>query len=288
MADTQDIHWVRQFADTAILVAQQEASVFYPLITNKQDVTGSVVFFDPIGTMTMRAKTTRNGLVTPESPAHSRRGATMLDYELPSAIDKLDLRKMKIDPKNPYVRTHAMAAGRQWDAMIYAAMLGNANSYSAALAASANALPTAQIVVNGSTGFTLAKLAAAGKILDAAYWPKWGRHFAYTTYQLWEGLQMTQIGSADYNTIKALAQGDIDTFAGFKFHQYEDLTTASSITQCVAWHELAVGMGIGQTLQTTVTQEALLGNSWLIYTDMSGGAVRIQDSGVVRVDCFEV
>ena len=65
-------------------------------------------------------------------------------------------------------------------------------------------------------------------------------------------LNTTEVKSADYNSIKALVQGDIDTFMGFKFLRSERLNLASTQRKCFAFTKGAMGLGIGKDVTTKI------------------------------------
>jgi hypothetical protein len=64
------------------------------------------------------------------------------------------------------------------------------------------------------TGLTLAKLLSAKETMDGDDVPENGRVIVCTSDQISDLLNTTEIKSSDFNTVKALARGEIDSFLG--------------------------------------------------------------------------
>lgn len=65
---------------------------------------------------------------------------------------------------------------------------------------------------------TIAKLLQAKFILDNNdVDPSLKRYFVCGPKQIQDLLNTTEVKSSDFNTVKALAQGDLNTFLGFEF-----------------------------------------------------------------------
>jgi hypothetical protein len=98
----------------------------------------------------------------------------------------------------------------------------------------------------------------------------------------------TEIKSVDYNNVKALAQGAIDTFLGFKFIRSERLAKTGTTRFALAWSKkAAIRLGIGKDIVTSIDKLPTKNMSVQVYARMSLGAVRVEDEGVVEIACFE-
>jgi len=113
------------------------------------------------------------------------------------------------------------------------------------------------------------------------------RFFAINAKQLGVLLNTTEIKSADYNTVKALVKGELDTFCGFKFIRTERLPSASSVRTCYAWSKNSMLLGIGTDIVTRVSERADKNYATQVYAGMSIGAVRMDEKGVVKVEAYE-
>ena len=59
-------------------------------------------------------------------------------------------------------------------------------------------------------------------------------------------LGTTEVTSSDFNTVKALAQGDINTFLGFNFIVSNRLAIASNKRKCIAFVSDGLALLVGK------------------------------------------
>ena len=100
-------------------------------------------------------------------------------------------------------------------------------------------------------------------------------------------LNTTSVTSSDFNTVKALVQGDVDTFLGFKFIVTNRLSIASNIRSCFAWAEDGIALGVGKDVSARIDERADKGYATQVYYCMSIGATRMEEDKVVQIDCDE-
>lgn len=93
--------------------------------------------------------------------------------------------------------------------------------------------------------------------------------------------------SADYNTIKALVNGEINTYLGFTWHKSTRLPKSGSIRSCYAWHEAGIGVAIGKEIRPRI--DVLPGKNYAtqVYICMTIGATRVEEARVVQIDIVE-
>ena len=206
----------QKFRDTFIHLVQQKGARLRDFVRVNADVVGKYDHFDRIGSTSAQKITSRHSDTPLISTPHSRRRVSMDDYNWADLIDKADKVRMLADPSSDYMKAGVWAMGRQMDDIIIAAMSGNAVSIDEDDASSNVALPAAQkIAVSGTTDMNLTKLRQAKKILDASdVDPDLPRHIVMKSNQFYDLLGDTQIQSSDYNKVKALVAGEIDTFMG--------------------------------------------------------------------------
>jgi hypothetical protein len=283
MANTITKAFVQQFQDNLIHLAQQKGSRLRGSI-NEQSVTGEKFHFERLGTVAAVAKTTRHTNTPVLDVPHSRRTATMSDYHWADLIDNEDKVRMLVTPESHYARSGANSMARAIDELIITAATGNATDGDG----STVALPSGQKIAHGSTGLTLAKLITIKEILDGNdVDPDDERFLVLGSKQISDLLNTTEIKSSDYNSVKALVQGDIDTFMGFKFLRSERLALASTTRTCFAFTKSAMGLGIGSDVKTSIDIRYDKSLAHQVYLSFVAGATRIQDECVVQVDCTE-
>ena len=193
---------------------------------------------------------------------------------------------------------HLKAFLRQFDDTVIAAALGNVKT--GKLGTTDSALPGSQKIVHGSTGMSLTKLLSTLDILDGADNLDEGdgdRVFVWTVKQRSELLNTTEVKSADYNTVRALAEGKIDSFMGFKFKIVKRLPMVNIavdpdydppvwIRSCVAFQRGAI-TATRHMKPTSMTVRDDLRNALQIYDTGLIGAARLHDEGVVHIECKE-
>ena len=150
------------------------------------------------------------------------------------------------------------------------------------------------IIFNGAIfciddGLTIAKLLEAKRKLDLNdVDPSIPRYIAVGPKQIEDLLGTTQVTSSDFNTVKALAQGDVNSFLGFEFIMSNRLSVDSNdIRSCFAWAEDGLTLGIGKDVSARIDERNDKGYATQVYYCMDIGAVRMEESKVVKIFCDE-
>jgi hypothetical protein len=143
------------------------------------------------------------------------------------------------------------------------------------------------VVAAASAGLTIAKLRTAKQILDGNEVDEEGRFCVIGSKQLQDLLGTTEVTSSDYNTVKALSAGQVDTFLGFKIIRSERLTLSSTTRKCIAGQKNSILLAIGQDIITSVDKRPDKNNGIQVFCRMSVGATRMDEDGIVEIDCIE-
>jgi hypothetical protein len=282
--------FAQKFRDSFIHLVQQKGSRLREYVRVNTDVQGKYDHFDRLGNTAAVKITSRHSDTPLISTPHSRRRVSMEDYNWADLIDKVDKVRMLADPTSEYMKAGVWAMGRTMDDIIISAMLGNAVSVDENDSSSNVGLPSAQkVVVSSATDMNIDKLRSAKQILDASdVDPDLPRCIVMKSNQFYDLLGDNEIQSSDYNTVKALVAGDIDTFMGFKFMRSERLTTDSNgDTQCIAWINDGIGLSMGMDVKTEISERSDKNYSTQVYAQMCLGAVRIEDEKVVEIACTD-
>jgi hypothetical protein len=139
---------------------------------------------------------------------------------------------------------------------------------------------------------TIAKLRQAKFILDDNNVDEDDqRIIALSAKQLQDLLRTTEATSADYNTVKALVAGQIDTFLGFRFRLVDKsffaYDGATGIRTIVAYAKSGLRMtDSGRSVHVDVRPDR--SHSLQIRTVASIGAARMEEAKVVAIDCDEI
>jgi hypothetical protein len=137
------------------------------------------------------------------------------------------------------------------------------------------------------TALTIAKLLTVKRLLDDAdVDPDRMRYFVTNPYNIGQLLNTTEVKSSDYNTVKALAQGHIDTFMGFKFIQSTRLEaddTDTGATKCWACAQDAIVLAVSEEPTVRISERDDKNYSTQVYVEMSLGATRVEGPAVVGI-----
>ena len=172
------------------------------------------------------------------------------------------------------------------DDVIIDAALGTA--FTGETGSTSTAMLAGNQIANGGTDLTVAKLRTAKKTLDlASVDPSIPRYIAVGPEQIDALLGDTNVTSSDFNTVKALVQGEINTFMGFEFIVTNRLSKASNIRSCFAWAEDGLTLAIGKDVMARIDERSDKGYATQVYYCMSIGATRMEEEKVVQIDCDE-
>ncbi len=285
--------FVNQYAANVMLLAQQKGSKLRDAV-RVENVTGKQAFFDQIGATSARRRTSRHSDTPRMDTPHARRRCSIEDFDWADLIDQADKVRLLIDPTSTYAKSAANAMGRAIDEVIVDAIRGT--SFTGESGSVAVTLPPAQKIAAGGTGLTLQKLISAKKLLDTADIDNEGRFIAVSSEQLEDLLNTTQVTSADFNTVKALVQGELETFLGFSFVRIDGIridgtkilpVISGADRACVAWQRDQVVLGMGAQASARITERADKNYSTQVFYSMSAGATRMQEAGIVEIACTE-
>ena len=277
--------FVNQFSSNVALLSQQRGSILRSAVS-EESVTGEKAFFDQVGASAAVKRTSRHGDTPLVETPHSRRQVTLDTYEWGDLIDDSDKVRMLIDPTSTYAQAAASAIGRAMDDAIISAATGTA--YTGSSGATSTSLPAGQQIAAGSANLTIAKLIEAKKILDLnSVDPSIARHIVVSPDQIESLLGTTQVTSSDFNTVRALTTGEVDTFMGFKFHVSNRLAKSSNDRTCFAWAESGIKLGVGKDTMARIDERADKSYATQVYYCMSIGATRMEEAKVLEVQCTE-
>jgi len=281
-----DTAFVNQFSSNVQLLSQQMGS----LLRNSVDVetvNGEKAFFDQVGSAAAVERTTRHGDTPIMETPHSRRQVTLGDFEYSDLVDDQDKVRLLIDPTSSYAKAAAAAIGRSMDTKIINAFTGDAQT--GKTGSTTTALPSAQKIAHASGGLTIAKLISAKQILDEqSVDPSIRRFIIVSPKQISDLLNNTTVTSADFNTVRALAQGQISDFVGFSFIVSNRLNTdTNGNRQVIAYAQDGLKLAIGKEPTARIDERADKSYATQVYYCASFGATRMEEAKVVEIACTE-
>ena len=206
--------------------------------------------------------------------------ATLEDWNAPEYTDIFDQQKVNYSERAELAQTIAMAIGRRQDQLIIDAW--------------GVATPTAVIAKtvgdggDGGEGMNMTKLRRASKIFNDNAVPMGDRHIAWSPTAAEQLLGSTAATSSDFNSVKALVNGELSSFVGFQFHMIETrdeggLPISGNDRTLYAYHggnRGSTGIAVGIDFRTTVDWIAEK-TSWLSNGLFSAGSVVIDPRGLI-------
>lgn len=285
--------FVSQYAANVTLLAQQRGSKLRNAV-RLETVNGKQAFFDQIGATAARRRSSRHSDTPRMETPHARRRCAIEDFDWADLIDREDRLRLLIDPTSTYALSAANAMGRAVDEVIVDAMRGTA--FTGENGATAVTLPGSQKIPAAATGLTVSKLMSAKRTLDTADIDGEERFIAVTSRQLEDLLGSTQVTSSDFNTVRALVHGELETFLGFRFLRVDGtridgtkilpLITGNE-RACIAWQRDQVVLGMGLEPAARITERPDKNYAMQVFYSMSAGATRMQEAGIVEIACLE-
>ena len=291
MPDQLTTYYETEFSKNWEMLAQQKESRLSGAVTSTT-ITGKRRKFNQLETGSMQEVTTRKG-DTPDGDStgyaywiYRRKFERVITFD---EDDEMQLGTIAL-PDSDEVSSMVAATNRTKDDVIIDAF--DATRYIGENGTTTDAFDTTyqvavDYVASGSTansGITLAKILAAKRILDENEVDDSDRYFVHSAQGLQDMLLLTQVTSADYATVKALATGQVDTFAGFKFIRSErcDLNAGTDVRSCYAFAKSGIKFADGGR-NTYIDVLPSRRHAKQIRGVYRCGAVRTENKRVVRV-----
>jgi hypothetical protein len=301
MAVTIDQVRAQKFASVLYLLSQQMGSKMATKVRNETVDSAELAYFDTLAEDDDTAQKTGRHQGTPLSEAEfGRRRVVPFPWTNKKALDKEDLDRMLPDPRSPVAMNQVRSLGRQKDDLLIEAALGAA-SIGKAGGSSIN-FEDESTSINGdgtiTTLGTLATAAGSGSVADISLEkmltmmrlfndedvdPDIRKYWAVTPKDIEDMLNLTEVGSADFNTVKTLVQGKVDTFAGFDFFWINRLTVdaaTETANRTIAWAQDGLILASIGDISTRIEEAERLDFAWVLFSKMDLGAVRMEGAKV--------
>lgn len=276
----------RMFARGIDLLQQQLDSRFRGRVRIEIITSAEAIELDQVDAVTMTDIASRHQDTALISVPHRRRVIQPVVASVADLVDPADARRVLNDPQNAYIQSFAAASNRKHDDRIIAAFFATATTGKGGASTAAFDSTNYQ-VASGGTNLTLEKMRQASRILKAAENPKdddmnrW--YLAYSANNQEALLSDTTVTSADFNTVKALVQGEINTFLGFEHLLSERLGASGNDRRCPAWRKRSMALAVSLEGRSSVRVRADKEDSIQVRYENDSGATRMDEKGVVEV-----
>lgn len=286
--------FIQDYQNQVYMALKLEGGRFEHTVTHRSLVGEGSALLEVIGDTEAYKKTERHSLTpTPYDIQHDKRWVFSDYFRTVAWIDKYDELKMIIDVKNPYSSVQANALAVKVDKAIIDALIGIAHTGKGGTVMTP--LPDSQkMYVTAVTGLSTVKMRKArvkfkknnvNLVTDKLY-------IMVDPQQLDDMLAEAEVGSTDYNSVKALIDGEITKWMGFEFLEYNELPLDESDPNhlkrtVICYTEKAIILGKWDSVTTTIDRLPGNDNTWQIYTQATFGATRIDEKLVVTIGCKE-
>lgn len=215
----------------------------------------------------------------------TRRRSKSAAYDVGNLVDPHDVAKITMDPTSSILTEQANAIGRKFDSIIITAALGSTEDEAGT--------PTVFPVGQGLGGATQAWDFNFITTVNEKFWANEifdeEKVFVIRPNAARKMLQMTQATSSDYVNAKALVtDGYVEKWLGYTWIVSNLLPNVTGLQYYyLAMTKRAIGLHLTKDIWTRVAESTEKSFAWRIYSAFEAGAVRVEDSHVVRVHVLE-
>lgn len=264
--------------DSEVKHAFQGAGKLKNLVRLRSNVVGATYDFRLMGKGQGHQRTGSSSLVVPMDITHTLAQATLTDHEHPEYTDIFDQATVNFQEKTELAQTIGKAQGRTLDQLVIDQLI--AGTYNAT-ATDGQGFDIAA----GGSGFTTAKLRSL-----SAYCEDLEMEGTKTILTSGTGLDRllanTETTSSDYNTVKALVNGELNSFMGFNFvtvgaRRLEGGLGGSGLVAYM-FESNSVGLAVALDSQPSVDWVPER-SSWLCNGMLKAGSVIIDPEGTAKI-----
>lgn len=258
--------------DSMVKHAYANMGLLKNAVTLRNNVVGDTYKFRRMGKGLANQKASSADVVA-MGVGHEFKTATLANWNAPEFTDIFDAQDVNFDEKQELASTIAGALGRRCDQLVIDAMDAST--------------PLTTAVPAGGTNLTIAKVNSAQVELRDQGVPNTELFAVIEAGGLGGLLSDEKATSSDYQAVKALVSGEINSLVGFQFIILETrteggLTEAANVVDSWFFQRPSVGLAIGIDMKTEINYVAQK-TSWLTNGMLKAGSVVRDEGGLVKV-----
>lgn len=280
--------FAESFSTNVVLLAGQRKSDFEGTV-EVQDISNSKAGYVPaLNSVVAQKITSRLQKVNFADAEFTNTRIPIDGYSVTLPVADPDHLSTAYEIDSVYMKRTVQALNIEKDKIIIAAATGDAYRGSNS-APTANALPATQTIAHGSAGMTLAKVVGARRILSENEAIQDGDElsFAMGAKQIADVMELTQFTSRDFTNNYSLESGRLAMFYGFKIVETQRLNKTGNIRDAFAWVKDGIVYGNNKDISGEAQPRYDLDGAYQIRADFYGGAARVDDKKVVKVESDE-
>jgi len=315
MANTISNAFVKQYGSAVHMNAEINGGKFAGKV-REESITGEAAFYETLDSVFADAA----GAQFSDSPngevAHDRRMLTPVDLEVGLMIDNWDKVKTLANFEGHYVKRMVEALMRKKDIQVITGALGSAQTGKTGSTTTTFDYTNQVVAVTvggggGNAGLNLAKLKEA----KAKFWkngvniedPNKKLYLVCAGKQIENLLNDDEAINADYNSVRALVNGDINSYMGFEIIRSElvpyvnagtvelswdasdvpEDTAGTEIRGCFAYSKDSLLCATNPDIFTKIAERSDKRFNWYAYAALGTATVRMEEKGVVLIPCDE-
>lgn len=285
-------HFKNDYRDRVVLGAQQPNSVLESTV-EREVATGELTFFDQYDSVSLTKRVTRNQPNTYQETPRKRRALSIEFFEFSELFDWRDEHKLvrAMQPDGQLERNVLMAFARKKDETIINAF--DANAKTGQTGSTTTPFDTNQDVAidyehSGTpvnSNLTISKLRRTLNLLESS--DVEGPFFlAAHPNQKMALLRSTEVTSADFASVKALVNGEVNSFMGFEF-KWTSLISQHTSNQryAFAYSMDAVKFAMDRDIRVEIDEIEDRGHAIQLAVYGNMGAARQFENKIVRINC---
>ena len=248
---------------------------------------GKAHFFERLASEAAVVKSSRHADTVMLDPIHSRRMVVPLDYVWNAIVDQQDKVRTLIDANSEYAQAAAYGLNRAFNLAVITAFAADAKGGEDGSTAVTFASEAGGDVDPSAAAIKTTDILAAKKALDNSDIPMDDRYALVrpsVITQLLANSTAPIVASSDYNTIKALVQGELNTWVGFQWITSTQVLLAAGTDYFnYFWHKSAMGIAVNKEIMARLSERPDKDYGTQTYACLTMGATRIQGAGVYRM-----
>jgi hypothetical protein len=268
---------VQQIEFDALVKAEYQSLGFLlrDTVRVRRDVIGATVSFRKVNQIQAVATGYLQTVVI-QDPGYSQTQAILQKYTAPTAVDTVQELTVNFDAKMENAMLVANALGRRSDQIIIDSL----------------AVSPGDTIAEGGTNMTYTKYTDIIEFFDNNAVPLPERFVAMSASNFRSLLAADQFVSTFYTQNRVLDKGFVREYLGINVIIIPEMLegglplSGGLIRKTFAWHKQSTGMGIGHDFRTEINYLPRE-TSWLVNGIFSGGAITIDNKGIIEVDCNE-
>jgi hypothetical protein len=303
-------NFVKQFGSTLELLAQTKGGKFDGKCL-EESIEGEEKYFDQLDAVYASEVVDRYGDSPENDITHARRRVVATPYDVGLMLDRFDKVQMLTDPESQYVQQINYALQRKKDIEFIKGALGTA--YTGKAGATGVDLDATNSI-GGAAGDAGAGLTIERVLATRTYFeendidlsdPMNKPYMVVAPKSIENLLSQTEVTSADYNSVKALVNGELNTWCGFEFimsnllpycadaaNQTITLTwsnadvptpVADNIRANFAYVKSGMRRVVNPSISVDIEKRGDKRFNWYAYGCMRTGAVRMEEKKVAIV-----